>query len=181
MVSFAFCFRLATRTWRNCCLAAGAGNLYGFCEFNGHSLTDPQNSTARLADHLMSGKAYNVLISVRLQGSEAAIEALLDGRSLVRCTTAPSAFPAYHFASPFEQVRPVVGVEAGSDATFHSVRVRLAGGQGEIKRQRSTEPCPVGQWVDLLPRIDIARDRLAGESTREARDFVLRKMRGKPY
>ena len=154
-------------------LGSGVGTLYGFSEFNGHGLTDPQNSSARLADRLMSGKPYKVLISVRLQGNQAAIEALLDGRSLVKCLTAPSAFPAYHFAGPFEQVRPQVGVEAGSDATFHAVRVRLAGGQGAIKPPRRTEPCPAGQWVDLLPRIDIVRDRLTGTLTRERGGFRL--------
>jgi hypothetical protein len=150
------------------------GTLYGFSDFNGHGLADPENPTARHGDPLVNGKSCKLSISVRLHGNEATIDVLLDGRPLSHCTAAPSVFPAYHFTDAFELVRPVVGVAAGSDATFHSVRVRLAGGRGAIKPRRLTEACPLGQWIDLLPRIDIARDRLSGDFSRDRAGLTLR-------
>jgi hypothetical protein len=127
---------------------------------------------------LVNGKRFTVSISVRLRGKEATIDVFRDGRPLCHSTASPSVFPAYHFWDSFQQVRPVVGVEAGSDATFHSARVRVSAGKGEVKPRRLTEPSPLSQWIDLLPRIDLARDRLDGEFYRVGGNIRLDGSRG---
>jgi hypothetical protein len=154
-------------------LAAGDGRLYGFNEFDGHGLGKEGNPTGRQSDPLSNGKHYKLLMSVRLHGKEATIDASLDGAPLVHCTAPPSVFPVSHSADPARQVRPVLGVAADSDVTFHSARVRMAGGNGAIKARRPAEACPVGTWVDLLPRFNLARDRISGDFSRDGNELTL--------
>jgi hypothetical protein len=151
----------------------GDGRLYGINEFDGHKLGDKANPAVQHADSLINGKRYKASISVRLHGDEATIDVLLNRQSLIHCTAPSAVYPSYYFADPCEGNRPVVGIAAGSDATFHAVRVSLAGGTGAIKRRRVTEECPLGQWIDLLPRIDLARDRLCGDFSRDGRGLAL--------
>jgi serine/threonine protein kinase len=143
-------------------LATGDGRTCGFNDYKGHSLTDGGTPTVSLSEPLTNGTRYTVLISVRLNGDESTIDVKLDGEPLIHCMAPPSAFPPNHIEDPANGARPVVGVQAGSDVTFHSARLRMLNSKGTVKNRRPTEGCSVGKWVDVLPHIDLARDRLSG-------------------
>ena len=156
--------------------AGGDGTLAGINEYAGHGLADPRNPTARRVEPLVNGRRYRASISVRLHGDKAAIDVHFAGKFLIQCTTPPLVFPAYQFADPAEHVRPVIGVAEDSEVTFSSVRKCVfANGAGDIKTRRITEACPRDQWVDLLDRVDVTRDRLAGDLSRDGREITLKK------
>jgi serine/threonine protein kinase len=154
-------------------LAGGDGRKYGFNEFNGLGFGQDGSPSAVRSEPLNNGRRYTVLTSIRLHGKEATIDVALDGEPVLHCTAPPSAFPSFHSEDPAKRARPVVGVEAGSDVTFHSARVRVAGGNGVVKERRPTEPCPVGKWVDLLSRIHLVRDGVNGKFSSEGTELKL--------
>lgn len=155
-------------------LAGGDGRLYGFNEYDGHGLGKEGNPTWRQFDPLTNGKRYKLLMNVRLHGKDATIDAALDGAPLVHCTAPPSVFPVSRSAGLPRQVRPVLGVAVDSDVTFHSARVRVSGGSGRVKERRPAEACPAGKWVDILSHIDLARDRISGDFSRDEKELTLR-------
>ncbi len=155
-------------------VAAGDGRMYGFNEFDGHGLGKEGNPTGRRFDPLTNGKRYKLLMSVRLHGKDATIDASLDGAPLVQCTAPPSVFPVSHSADPSRQVRPVVGVAVDSDVTFHSAHCARRAAEAGSKERRPTEACLADKWVDILPHIDLARDRISGDFSREGKELNLR-------
>ena len=111
----------------------------------------------------MNGKPFKVAISVRLHGNEATIDVYVDDQPLCHSTVAPSVFRGVPFLG---RVRAGAadyrsGSWIGCDFSF---RPRAASGrQRRTKPQLLDEACPKDQWIDLLPRIDLARDRIGGD------------------
>jgi serine/threonine protein kinase len=156
-------------------LAAGNGRLYGFNEFNGHGLADNGNPSATRTKPLNNGERYTVRTGIRLHGDESTVDVTLNGEPLVHSISPASAFPRSHSEDPNSGARPIVGVEAGSDVTFHAARIRPSGSKSAVKERRPTEACANGKWVDLLPHVDLARDRIAGDFSWNGKELVMHK------
>lgn len=154
-------------------LSGKHGEAHGVVQFGGPQELDPANASRVCPGVLANGRHYTALTRVRIQGDEAIVDLSLDGESLIHYKAQRSAFSSFRAMGSAEANRPAVGVDVGTDATFHRASVRMAGGKGALKHPRGTEPCSNGQWIDLLARIDLPRDRLDGDFRRDGKDLVL--------
>lgn len=125
-----------------------------------------------------------VRVGVRLDGAQATIDALVDGKPLLQWTGPQrSLSTTANWALPAGSWLGLGGVQT----TFHRVRVRpssdptSATSAGTKPAHRPPEKAvpgehlPVGQWVDLLPYADVAWGRVWGKWERRGEEIVAQR------
>ena len=164
-------------------LSGWGGTVSGLELINGKRASS--NETTVKPGALENGRQHYLQINVLLKGDQAQIAVRLDGKPYLRWRGPHSALSML----PYWRLPTAgcLGLGAYSTVVFHSVRLKMLSGEARLLRPTGTaaktpstaKPTPApsgktvrtGQWVDLVPLVDLSRHAVKG--TWEERDGTL--------
>ncbi len=146
-----------------------AGAFSGLEKINGRGAE--KNETVIRPSKFDNDRLYVVAVRVKTTGGQTHIESTLDGSPFVQWTGPVEALAAsYQVAA-----RGCFGLGCwGAGYTFEKARVRMLSGTARPRRAADMKAAPLpaaavkpGPWIDLVPRVDPAKDAVNGTWERQ--------------
>ncbi len=167
-------------------LGGGDGTACGFDTVDGRRPFQAGNPTYAHLPEIASGQECVLLVRVRIQAADqASIDVLLNGKPLLpHWQGNPAALAVFSAWTMPKLDHPGLGAW-DARATFSYARLRMISGHATVDASatKAAPPIatsdsaaarvklPLGQWVDLLPLVDLSRNSLRGTWTRSGAEI----------